>query len=85
GGRGGLGGRGLSSGGGGPRFGGSSDRHYQLELGVMANNAFNKVNLGTPVGNITSPLFGQSNSLAGGFFNNQSANRTINLFLRFSF
>lgn len=85
GGRGGLGGRGLSGGGGGPRFGGSSDRHYQLELGVMANNAFNKVNLGTPVGNITSPLFGRSNSLAGGFFNNQSANRTINLFLRFSF
>ena len=82
---GGLGGRGLSSGGGGPRFGGSSNRRYQLELGVMAHNLFNKVNMGTPVGNITSPLFGQSNSLAGGFFNNQSANRSINLFLRFSF
>ena len=83
---GGLGGRGLSGGGGGPRFGGSSsNRRYQLELGVMAHNAFNKVNLGTPVGNLTSPLFGQSNSLAGGFFNNQSANRSINLFLRFSF
>ena len=84
-GRGGLGGRGLSSGGGGPRFGGSSDRRYQIELGVMAHNLFNRVNLGTPVGNITSPLFGQSNSLAGGFFNDQSANRTIDLFLRFSF
>jgi hypothetical protein len=84
-GRGGLGGRGLSSGGGGPRFGSSSDRRYQLELGVMAHNIFNKVNLGTPIGNITSPLFGQSNSLAGGFFGNQSANRTIDLFLRFSF
>jgi hypothetical protein len=82
---GGLGGRGLSSGGGGPRFGGNSDRRYQLELGLMAHNVFNKVNLGTPVGNITSPYFGQSNSLAGGFFNNQSANRSINLFLRFSF
>jgi Carboxypeptidase regulatory-like domain len=83
--RGGLGGRGLSSGGGGPRFGDSINRRYQLELGVMGHNIFNKVNLGTPVGNITSPLFGQSNSLAGGFFNNQSANRTIDLFLRFSF
>jgi Carboxypeptidase regulatory-like domain len=83
--RGGLGGRGLSSGGGGPRFGSSINRRYQLELGVMAHNIFNKVNLGTPVGSITSPLFGQSNSLAGGFFNNQSANRSINLFLRFSF
>jgi hypothetical protein len=84
-GRGGLGGRGLSGGGGGPRFGSSSDRRYQLELGVMTHNVFNKVNLGTPIGNITSPLFGQSNSLAGGFFNNQSANRSINLFLRFRF
>ncbi len=82
---GGLGGRGLSGGGDGPRFGSSSNRRYQLELGVMAHNVFNKVNLGTPVGNLTSPLFGQSNSLAGGFFNNQSANRSLNLFLRFSF
>jgi Carboxypeptidase regulatory-like domain len=82
---GGLGGRGLSSGGGGPRFGGASDHRYQLEMGVMAHNLFNKVNLGTPIGNITSPSFGQSNSLAGGFFGNQSANRTINLFMRFSF
>ncbi len=81
----GLGGRGLSSGGGGPRFGSSSDRRYQVSLGVMARNVFNKVNLGTPIGNVTSSLFGQSNSLAGGFFNNQSANRMINLFVRFSF
>ena len=81
----GLGGRGLSSGGGGPRFGGSSDRRFQLEMGIMAHNVFNKVNLGSPIGNITSPLFGQSNSLAGGFFGNQSANRMLNLFMRFSF
>lgn len=81
----GLGGRGLSSGGGHPRFGGGSDRRYQLEVGIMAHNVFNKVNLGTPIGNITSSLFGQSNSLAGGFFGNQSANRMVNLFLRFSF
>lgn len=83
--RGGLGGRGLGSGGGGPRFGGSSNRRYQVELGIMAHNLFNKVNLGTPIGNVTSPLFMQSISLAGGFFGNQSANRTINLFMRFSF
>jgi len=82
---GGLGGRGLGSGGGGPRWGGSSNRRYTLELGVMAHNVFNKVNYGTPVGNINSQSFGQSLSLAGGFFNNQSANRMINLFLRFNF
>ncbi|HET9179406.1 MAG TPA: carboxypeptidase regulatory-like domain-containing protein [Terriglobia bacterium] len=84
---GGLGGRGLSGGGGGPRFGGSSDRRFTLEVGVMAHNVFNKVNLGTPVGSLTSPdyLFGRSNSLAGGFFNNPSANRRLDLFARFNF
>ena len=83
---GGLGGRGLSSGGGGPMFGQSSNRRFQLEVGVMAHNVFNKVNLGTPVGNITSPYFGRSISLAGGFFaGGQAANRSINLFARFSF
>ena len=51
----------------------------------MAHNVFNKVNYGTPVGNIDSGAFGRSLSLAGGFFNNQSANRMINLFLRFNF
>lgn len=81
----GLGGRGLSSGGGGPRFGSSSDRRFTLEVGVMAHNLFNKVNLGTPVGNITSRYFGLSNTLAGGFFNHQSANRMVDLFMRFSF
>jgi hypothetical protein len=86
-GRGGLGGRGLSSGGGGPRFGGSSDRRYQLDVGIMAHNVFNKVNLGTPIGNLSaSPLlFGRSNSLAGGFFGNQSANRSVDLFMSFRF
>ena len=51
----------------------------------MAHNLFNKVNLGSPIGNITSPHFGYSNSLAGGFFGNQSANRMINVFMRFGF
>jgi len=83
---GGLGGRGLSSGGGGFfNHGSAEDRRYQISVGVMARNTFNKVNLGTPVGNVTSSLFGQSISLASGFFGNQAANRQLNLFLRFSF
>ncbi len=87
--RGGLGGRGLS-GGGGPggffRPGAGANRRYQLTFAVMAHNVFNIVNLGTPVGTITSPLFGKSNSLAGGFFAaGQGANRSINLMVRFSF
>ena len=85
---GGLGGRGLSGGGGGPGFfnqGAGENHRFRIEVGAMAHNVFNKVNLGTPVGNVTSPLFGQSTSLASGFFGGSSANRSINLFLRFSF
>jgi carboxypeptidase family protein len=85
----GLGGRGLSGGGGGGGpfgGGGASDNHrYQLEFSVMARNVFNKVNLAAPVGNLSSPYFGQSISLAGGFFGSQSANRSLNLMMRFSF
>ncbi len=83
---GGLGGRGLSSGGGGPFWGGApSESRYNLEFSIMARNIFNMVNLGTPVGNLTSPIFGQSNSLAGGPFSSQAAVRRIDLQVRFSF
>lgn len=82
----GLGGRGLSGGGGGFFHPGSGEnRRFQLEVGLMVHNAFNRINLGNPVGIVQSPLFGQSNSLAGGFFNSQSSNRLINVFMRFSF
>lgn len=83
----GLGGRGLSSGGGRGFFhhGSAEDRRYQITVGFMAHNIFNKVNLGTPVGNVQSSLFLQSVSLSGGFFGNQSANRQINLFMSFNF
>jgi hypothetical protein len=75
---GGLGGRGLS-GGGGPGMWGdaSTNRRYNLTFSVFARNIFNIVNLAPPVGNLNSPLFGQSNSLAGGPFFSQSANRRI--------
>jgi type 1 fimbria pilin len=84
---GGLGGRGLSGSGDGgfSRRGNAASHRFQLEVGAMARNLFNKVNLGTPVGNITSPLFGESTSLAGGFFGSGAANRSINFFMRFNF
>lgn len=81
----GLGGRGLSGGGGGHFWGASSDSKYTLALGVSVHNAFNNVNLGQPVGNLGSPLFGQSNSLAGGPFSSQAANRRIDFQIRFNF
>jgi hypothetical protein len=58
---------------------------YNLTLSLQARNVFNNVNLSTPVGNLNSPLFGKSLSLAGGAFNSQSANRRIDMQLRLSF
>ncbi|HEY1468710.1 MAG TPA: hypothetical protein VGF61_06680, partial [Candidatus Acidoferrum sp.] len=77
-GRGGFGGgRGMDA--------GSTNRKYALTLGVNARNVFNNVNLGIPVGNLSSTKFGEANSLAGGPYNNNTANRRIDLQLTFSF
>jgi hypothetical protein len=38
-----------------------------------------------PVGVITSPIFGQANSLAGGPFGSQASNRRVDLQIAFSF
>ncbi len=84
---GGLGPGGLG-GGGGPRdmFGGGGNKRYTLEFTIDARNALNNVNLAPPIGNLSSPLFGQSNRLGGGFRGGGStANRRIELELRFTF
>ncbi len=80
----GLGGRGLSSG-GGWSWGNTSNRKYNLTLGVSARNLFNNVNLAPPIGQLSSPLFGHSNGLLGGFFSSAAANRRIDLQAIFSF
>lgn len=93
---GGVGGhRGGGGGGGGGRmFGGAglTDRPYNLTLLVRVQNLLNRNNPGSPIGNLSSPLFGQSNNSAGffGFFgggggNASTGNRRIELGLRFSF
>jgi len=71
---------------GGP-FGGSSGsgQRYNLTFSVQARNLLNHVNLGNPVGNLSSPLFGEANSLAGGPFSTGSANRRIDLQMMFGF
>ncbi len=85
---GGLGGRGLS-GGGGPggafSMGGATNRRYNLTFSVSARNVFNRVNLAPPIGNLSSPLFGESNALAGGPYSFGSATRRIDLQVQFSF
>jgi hypothetical protein len=52
---------------------------------VNARNVLNHVNLATPIGNLTSPLFGESNALAGGPFSSSASNRRIELQASFSF
>jgi hypothetical protein len=64
---------------------GSSDRKYTFTFSVAARNLFNRVNLDTPVGNLSSPVFGHSTSIHGYGHGSASANRTIDLQLRFSF
>ena len=86
---GGLGPRGLSGGGGGPGgpggpFGSAAaNARYSLTFSVGARNVFNDVNLGAPIGQLSSPLFGQSNSLAGFFAN--GGNRHVDFQVMFSF
>jgi hypothetical protein len=61
------------------------NKRYTLEFTIDAHNVFNTVNLAPPVGNLSSPLFGHSNALAGGFRGGATANRRIELEVRFTF
>jgi hypothetical protein len=94
GGRGG-GGFGGGRGGGGPDAGATNHR-YNLTFSVAARNIFNNVNLATPIGNLGSPLFGQSNGIVTGFGpggggpggggpGGAAANRKIDLQVSFNF
>ena len=84
---GGLGGRGLSGNQGGPgRLDATTARKYNLTFTAFGQNLFNHENLGPPNGTLTSPFFGKSQSLAGGFFGPSTAgNRSIFLEMGFSF
>lgn len=75
---GGYGGRGMDG-------GGTSNNRYNLTFSVSGRNIFNNVNLATPIGNLSSPLFGQSNGLAGGPYSSSTANRRIDLQVSFNF
>jgi Carboxypeptidase regulatory-like domain len=82
-------------GGGGPMMfggGGTAGKKYSLTASVQASNALNHANFAAPVGNLSSPYFGESTSLAGGFGppgggsgGSATYNRKITLQLRFTF
>ena len=44
-----------------------SEKRYNLNVSLQFQNLLNHVNLGTPVGNLSSPNFGESLSLGGAF------------------
>jgi hypothetical protein len=60
---------------------------YNLTISMQGRNLLNHTNPGPIIGDITSPLFGQANSMAGGFgaFSENANNRRLELQLRFSF
>jgi hypothetical protein len=64
---------------------GGTNHRYNLTFSVNARNVLNRVNLSNPIGNASSPFFGQSISLAGGPFSSASANRKLELQASFSF
>ena len=71
--------------GGAMGLGGSTNRRYNLTLSVNARNLFNDINYAPLVGNLSSPLFGQPNALAGGPYGSSSAPRKIELGATFTF
>jgi hypothetical protein len=86
---GGLGPGGLGGSGGQGGFrgaNGTTSRKYNLTLQVYGQNIFNHENLGAPNGTLSSPFFGKSQSLAGGFYGPATAgNRSVFLAADFSF
>ncbi len=60
----------VAAAGPGPQGGGGaapSEKRYNLNVSINFQNLFNHVNLGPPVGNLSSPSFGESVGLGGAF------------------
>jgi hypothetical protein len=87
---GGRGSGGPRGGGGFPGGGGAEGKRYSMQFSINFNNLLNHVNLATPVGNLSSPSFGESLSLGGTFGGfggggGSGGNRRVSLQLRFNF
>ncbi|HYK21006.1 MAG TPA: carboxypeptidase regulatory-like domain-containing protein [Pyrinomonadaceae bacterium] len=73
-----------------PNTAAQAEKRYSLSFGVQVQNLFNKTNLATPVGNLSSPFFGQSLSINGGIGfggggSASAANRRVEAQIRFTF
>ncbi len=63
-----------------------TDRKYNLTISVQGRNLLNHTNPGPIIGDITSPLFGEANSMSGGgVFSENANNRRLELQMRFNF
>ncbi len=74
--------------GGDPKGKTSGERRYNLSIALSIRNLLNHTNPGPIIGNITSPLFGQANQMAGGAgggFSENANNRRLELQTRFTF
>ncbi len=85
-----IGGQTQAAPGSGPRPAGPApEKRYSLTLSVRALNLFNRTNLATPVGDLSSPFFGESTATAGGFGFNTNVpsvgNRRIEAQIRLAF
>ena len=74
---------------GGGIFAPPAERRYNLTVGLGIRNLLNHRNQGPIIGNITSPLFGQSNTMAGNLngegFSENANNRRLEAQVRLSF
>ena len=81
---------------GGTSTGALTEKRYNLVVSVLAHNLLNHISFGTPIGNLSSPFFGQANTLAEGFGfgsrsgssaagGTESGNRRIEVQFRFIF
>ena len=82
---GGLGGGGGRGGPGGMMGPAGSGHKYNLTFSVEANNLFNNVNYGTPVGTLGSSEFGRSTSLANGPFSGPGGSTSRRVFFQAAF
>ncbi|HEX2971054.1 MAG TPA: hypothetical protein VHP11_01905, partial [Tepidisphaeraceae bacterium] len=64
---------------------GAGTRRYNMIFGISARNLLNRLNVAAPVGNLNSPLFGQSNQISSEMLGSTSANRRVDLQVQFTF
>ncbi len=73
----------------GPETGKAGTRRYNLTISMSARNLINHTNAGPIIGNITSPLFGLANRMAGNLngegFSENANNRRLELQTRLTF